>query len=227
MNGQKEIIKTILKFLKSIILVLVAGIAFYLGTALLFSFLPTHPPKHNCLHQYEVFVASNGIHLDIFLPIENIEPQILHQLDVLPGTLFIGFGWGDKDFYIKTPEWTDLTFPVAFKALFLKSEAAMHVTYLPFSLQSWQKIQLCNSQLKTLNLYIENSFKKDKNGNFLKTNFNGYSHYDTFYDATGSFSLFKTCNVWVNTALKKIEIKTSVWSPFNFGVLFHIPNGRN
>jgi len=40
---------------------------------------------------------------------------------------------------------------------------------------------------------------------------------------TGSFSLFNTCNVWVNKALKVTGIETSVWSPFDFGVLHHLP----
>lgn len=222
MRRQKEIIKTSLKFLKNIFLVLIAGIAFYLGTALLFSFLPTHPPQQNCLPEHEIFVASNGIHLDIILPVENVPPQILHQLDFLPGTQFIGFGWGDKEFYIKTPEWSDLTIPVAFKTLFLQSETAMHVTYLPYSFQSWKKLQLCNGQLKKLNHYIENSFTKDNLGNLHKMDFEGYTMYDDFYDANGSFSLFLTCNVWVNVALKEMGIKTSVWSPFDFGVLYHL-----
>jgi len=224
MKRQKEIIKTSLKFLKNIFLALVAGIAFYLGIAVLFSFLPTHPPHQNCRPEHEIFIASNGIHLDIILPVENVEPKILQKLNVLPGTLFIAFGWGDKEFYIKTPEWSDLTIPVAFRALFLKSETAMHVTYLPYSFQSGKKIKLCAAQLKKLNAYIENSFTKDGQGNLQNMDFEGYSRYDDFYDANGSFSLFRTCNVWVNVALKEISIKTSVWSPFDFGVLYHIKN---
>jgi uncharacterized protein (TIGR02117 family) len=222
MRRQKEKIKTSLKFLKNIFLVLIAGITFYLGIAILFSFLPTHPPQQNCQPEHEIFVASNGIHLDIILPVKNVKPELIQKLGVLPGTLFIAFGWGDKEFYIKTPEWSDLTIPVAFRALFLKSETAMHVTYLPYFVQSGQKIQLSAVQLKKLNDYIENSFTKDGHGNLQKMDFKGYSRYDDFYDAKGSFSLFRTCNVWVNVALKEIGIKTSVWSPFDFGVLYHI-----
>jgi uncharacterized protein (TIGR02117 family) len=223
---QKEIVKTSLKFRKNSLLAIIAGVVFYLAGALLFSLLPTHPPQQNCLPEHEIFIASNGIHLDIIFPVENIEPQLLQSLDVLPGTLFIGFGWGDKEFYIKTPEWSDLTFPVAFKALFLKSKTAMHVTFYPCSFQSWKKLLLCSEQLKKLNRYVFNSFKKNNQGNLLKMDFEGYTMYDDFYDATGSFSIFHTCNVWVNVALKKIEVKTSVWSPFDFGILYHLKNEK-
>lgn len=224
MRRRKEIIKTSLKFLKKTLLGIVAGFAIYLFFALLFSFLPTHPPQQNCLPENEIFIASNGIHLDIILPVEHVAPQIRQQLNILPGTLFIAFGWGDKNFYVNTPEWSDLTLPVAFKALFLKSETAMHITFYPYAFQTWKKLELCSTQLIRLNYYIENSFKKNEQGNFLKMDFEGYTQFDDFYDATGSFSLFQTCNVWVNLALKEIEVKTSVWSPFDFGILYHLKN---
>lgn len=224
MRRQKELVKTSLKFLKKTLFGFIAGFGFYLFFALLFSFLPTHPPQQNCLPKNEIFIASNGIHLDIILPVEYVAPQIRQQLNILPGTLFIAFGWGDKEFYVKTPEWSDLTVPVAFKALFLKSETAMHVTFYRYAFRTWEKLKLCSAQLTRLNYYIENSFKKNEQGNFLKMDFEGYTQFDDFYDATGSFSLFHTCNVWINLALKEIEVKTSVWSPFDFGVLFHIKN---
>lgn len=226
MTRQKEIAIASLKFLQKTLFGFIAGFLFYLFFALLFSFLPTHPPQQNCLPENEIFIASNGVHLDLILPIENVSPQIRRQLNILPGTQFIAFGWGDKEFYVKTPEWSDLTFPVAFKALFLKSETAMHVTFYPYTFQTWKKLKLCSVQLTRLNYYIENSFKKNEQGNFLKMDFEGYTTYDNFYDATGSFSLFNTCNVWVNLALKEIEIKTSVWSPFDFGILYHLKNTK-
>jgi uncharacterized protein (TIGR02117 family) len=226
MRRQKEIIKTSLNSLKKILFAIFAGIAFYLACALIFSLMPTHPPKQTCLPGNEIFITSNGVHLDIIFPVENLEPQLLHKLDILPGTLFIGFGWGDKEFYIKTPEWSDLTLPVAFKALFLKSKTAMHVTFYPRSFQSWKKLLLCSEQLKKLNRYVLNSFKKNNQGNLQKMDFEGYTRYDDFYNATGSFSIFHTCNVWVNVALKEIEVKTSVWSPFDFGILYHLKNEK-
>lgn len=224
MRRKKEIGKTTLQLLKKSLLAILIIIAGYIFTAFLFSFLPTHPPRHNCSPEFDIYISTNGVHLDIILPVENLDPQIVKKLDKLPETLFIAFGWGDKEFYIKTPEWSDLTFPVAFRALFLKSETAMHVTYLPWALSEWKKIRLCSWQLDKLNRYIENSFQKNENGNFVQMDFEGYSRFDSFYNAKESFSLFTTCNVWVNVALKEIEVKTSVWSPFDFGVLFHIQN---
>jgi len=210
------------RLLKRIFLLVIAFPGSYLFCALFFSLLPTHPPEKNCPVSGEVYISGNGVHLDIIVPVERLNTSFLSQLELLPGTRFVAFGWGDKEFYINTPEWSDLTLPVAFRAVFLKSESAMHVTCLPRSFPSWEKIALCEWQMERLNSYIQNSFKKDESGHLMKLSFEGYSAYDSFYDARGSFSLFRTCNVWVGSALKEIEVKTSVWSPFEFGILFHI-----
>jgi uncharacterized protein (TIGR02117 family) len=222
MKGKKKGIHFLLHMIKKIFFSVLTAIVIYLFFALLFSFLPTHPARQECTSTHEIFIASNGIHLDIIVPVENIEPQFLQKLRPLHDTRYIAFGWGDKEFYIKTPEWSDLTFPVAFKALFLKSETAMHVTYLPQRFPSWRKVNLCSEQLAKLKRYISNSFQQDENSHFTRIDFEGYNQFDAFYEANGSFSLFKTCNVWVNTALKEAEVKTAVWSPFDFGVLLHI-----
>ncbi len=202
---------------------LVSATVLYFIAAIVFSVLKTHPPNLNCITDKEIFITTNGVHLDIILPLENVDREFLNKLEILPGTKYVAFGWGDKEFYINTPQWKDLTFKTAFKALFLKSETAMHVTGYRNSYSSWRKIKLCSSQLGTLNSYIEKSFLKTGNGNLQKIAVPGYYGYDAFYEAKGSFSLFRTCNIWVNKALKATGVETSVWSPFDLGVLYHLP----
>ncbi|MGM0620720.1 MAG: TIGR02117 family protein [Bacteroidota bacterium] len=211
------------KILKNVLAALVGLIVLYLAIALLLSFLPTHPPEKNCRPEHKIFVATNGVHLDIILPVEKIETDLRSQLQLPAGTRFVSFGWGDKAFYIKTPEWSDLTFPVAFRALFLKTEAAMHVTSLGRMFSDWKEVEICTGQLNTLNSYINSSFKKNETGELQKLEFPGYTSHDDFYEGNGSFTVFRTCNVWANNALKETGVKTSVWSPFDFGVLHHLP----
>ena len=218
-----KITKLIFNLLKAVFAFLFALIILYFLAALILSLLKTHPPKQDCLADREIYITTNGVHLDIVLPVENVEPEFLSRLEILPGTKYVSFGWGDREFYINTPEWKDLTFKTAFKALFLKSETAMHVTcYRGFG-ADWKPVQLCGQQINRLNSYIENSFKKSVDGKLQKIADYGYYENDAFYEATGSFSLFRTCNVWVNKALKVTGIQTSVWSPFDYGVLHHLP----
>jgi uncharacterized protein (TIGR02117 family) len=209
-------------FVKNILLIILTAAIVYFITAFFLSYLPAVPKNVNCTPDKTIYITSNGVHLDIVLPVSNIEAKLTEQLEVSPDIRFIAFGWGDKNFYAKTPEWSDLTVPVAFKALFLKSETAMHVTLYRQTYEHWREVKLCIHQLDSLNNYIENSFEKTETGKLQKTDFSGYSNSDSFYEAKGSFTLFKTCNVWTNNALKQTGIKTSVWSPFDFGVLYHL-----
>lgn len=217
------ILQRALKLLKMTGIFISALIVTYFISAIILSVLKTHPPKLGCPFEHEIFISTNGVHLDIILPIEYIDTEFLKKLEVIHQAKYIAFGWGDKQFYLNTPEWTDLTFKTAFKALFLKSESAMHVTCYRNSYSSWRKIKLCSSQLDALTRYIENSFQKDQSGGFQKIEFPGYYYTDIFYEANESFTLFRTCNVWVNKALKVSGVETSVWSPFDLGVLYHLP----
>jgi uncharacterized protein (TIGR02117 family) len=218
-----KIIHRVFRLLKLVLIFLISIVALYFVSALIFSVIKTHPPKLNCQAEKEIFITTNGVHLDIVLPVVNIGYEFLNKFEILPGTKYVSFGWGDKEFYINTPEWKDLTFKTAFNALFLKSESAMHVTFYPNFYSSWRTLKLCDKQLDILNSYIEESFLETNRGKFQKIAVPGYFEYDAFYEAKGSFSLFKTCNVWVNLALKEAGVETSVWSPFDFGVLYHLP----
>jgi uncharacterized protein (TIGR02117 family) len=222
MTQTKTFLRVVINVLRISILLLISGVVLYFVVATGFSFLPTHPPKQNCSADNEIFITTNGIHLDLILRIDQMNPDFIDQLNPLPGSRFVAFGWGDKNFYINTPEWSDLTLPVAFKALFLRSETAMHVTFHKQTYLGWETLELCNHQLDTLTRYIEKSFQRNQDGELMKLDFEGYSHNDSFFKARGTFTLFRTCNVWVNNALKKINVKTSVWSPFDWGVLYHV-----
>jgi uncharacterized protein (TIGR02117 family) len=212
-----------LKFLKNFVFVLVLAIGAYLLAAVVLSLLRTYPQETNCEEQTEIYVSTNGVHIDVILPVDRLEKEFVKQLQLPRGTKYVAFGWGDKNFYINTPQWKDLTVPTALTALFLKSECAMHVTAHTQPWSSWRKMALCPEQVNRLLNYIWNSFNKDSNGKIRQLGIKGYGSNDFFFDARGSFSLFKTCNVWVNVALKKAGVKTSLWSPFAFGILYHFP----
>jgi uncharacterized protein (TIGR02117 family) len=216
-------VKSIFNVIKNLVFLIVLAVGMYIMAALVLSLLKTHPQPVNCAERNAVYVSSNGVHIDIMVPVESLNQQFAQQLQLPHGTGIVAFGWGDKDFYIKTPQWKDLTIPTAFRALFLKSETAMHVTAYKQPSPAWRKINICPEQLNLLVDYISNSFAKDAEGNINRIEVKGYANNDSFFDARGSFSLFKTCNIWANQALKVAQTETSVWSPFDFGILYHLP----
>jgi uncharacterized protein (TIGR02117 family) len=215
-------VKKLLKYTLGSIGSLVFG---YFLVGLVLSLAPTSPKSIDCDEKKEVYISSNGIHLDIVMPIDLVDPGTSEALKIPPSAKYVSFGWGDRGFYLETPTWSDLKFSVAFNAVFLKSESAMHVDYRLNRSERWTKLSLCPEQQHELMDYINQSFKIDENGGFLLIDYPGYNETDSFYEAKGSYNLVMTCNEWVNVGLKRIGVRTSVWSPFEFGVLHHLNQG--
>lgn len=205
------------------LLVILAGLILTYGLiASILSFLSFDPDKPQCLASKECFVVSNGLHLFIILPTENIEKPDLEAFRVPSHVQYLSFGWGDKAFYLQTPTWNELKFTTAFRALFLKTPAAMHLTFYRNRQSDWIRVPICAAQYDHLYRYVLASFEKDDHGSVIRIEGSGYTVNDTFYEANGHYSCLRTSNNWVNGGLKQAHVKTSVWSPFDFGVLYHL-----
>jgi len=180
-----------------------------------------------------LYILSNGVHTDIVVPMKNDQCnwQEFISINDIPNPQYdahyIAFGWGDKGFYLETPTWAELKFSVAFKAITGLGGSAMHTTYYDELQENEQciKVQVSNHQYGKLVTYIKESFITDRNGKAIKVpNSEGYGLYDCFYEAKGSYSLFKTCNSWANSALKECGLQAALWTPFDKGILYHYKN---
>ena len=204
-----------------ILLLCIAGV--YIIIALILSFIGTSQSSTtDCNKKNIVYLSNNRVHLSLVIPVEYLNDRMQSGIQVPSGTRYVSFGWGDREFYLNTPEWSDLTLKTAFVALFLKSASVMHVTYYSGISQRWKWIGVCPDQLEQLMAFIEGSFVVRDGIDFVPIQCPGYAANDCFFAANGSFSCFKTCNVWVNQAFKAAGIPTSVWSPFVYGVEYHV-----
>ena len=165
-----------------------------------------------------VYLASNGVHLDIIIPTNHLDSTSLSDL-TSDKVDFISFGWGDENFYINTPTWGDLTAKNACKALFLRSTSLMHVTRHRTSRSHWKKVAVSDTELHLLLSKIQAAFQTDKSDNKIRLVGKGYGQNDDFYKANMSYSCLNTCNTWVNTTFKQCGLKACLWTPFDFGLL--------
>jgi uncharacterized protein (TIGR02117 family) len=173
----------------------------------------------------EVFVWSNGVHTDIVVPARH-EVMDWQPWFTATNVSHIAFGWGDKGFFLEVPEWRDLTFKVAFDALVLDGEAAMHVTLLdqpPARVSTCRRVTISPEQYRALVEHLRGSFKLDSQGRPVRIEAPGYSDNDSFYEATGHYGPINTCNEWTGRGLRKAGIKTGVWTPFESAVMKHLP----
>lgn len=177
-----------------------------------------------------IYLLSNGVHLDIVMPKVNDHKDWREELQIDPfiesRVNLVAFGWGDREFYLNTPEWSDLTFRTAFNALFLKDSSAMHVSYFRDLTENKRciKLNIPEEQYIILVDLIEGSFSHDSGGMTLRIQDAGYNQFDQFYEAQRSYHLFYTCNTWTNRVLKNSGLRACLWTPFDRGILWQYQN---
>ena len=214
----------VITFCRKGLIGLAAMLLIFLSAAAILSIIPTSPSKVICKKEQVVYVSSNGVHLDFIIAKKQLSDDIIRGLRLPRKVAYIAIGWGDRDFYINTPTWSDLDFSTAFKALFMSSKSAIHVVEIERVRKHWVEVPLCQHQLDRLIRYVDGTFRKTTDGAFIEIEAAGYGSRDRFYEAKGSFSCINTCNNWVNQGLKAAEVSTSIWSPFDKGVLYQIRN---
>jgi uncharacterized protein (TIGR02117 family) len=211
--------------------VLLIPLVGYFGAAWTLGSIPVNRGFVPAPDGIEVTVWSNGVHTDLVVPVTH---EVMDWRPWFPASDFgqapaqpshVAFGWGDRGFFLNVPEWKDLTFKVAFNALVLDGEAAMHVTLLdgPPRGPRTRRVRITEEQYRTLAAHLKNSFALDTAGRPQHIAAPGYFEQDAFYEATGSYGPIATCNAWTGSALRKAGIRTGVWTPFEPFVMKHLP----
>ena len=210
-----RILKRILKWILYFLLIPLG----YLVVSLLLTYITVNESENETDNSNLVYLSSNGVHLNIIINQNDLVTELKYGLDYTKYDQYLSFGWGDENFYLNTPTWSDLTFWNAFSALFINSRSLIHLNRYSNIRKYWIKISLSEDELKKLNHYIWETFKKDFNGNIIILPNSGYTTNDDFYRAKGSYSFFKTCNTWVNSGFKESGLKACLWTPFDFGLI--------
>jgi uncharacterized protein (TIGR02117 family) len=220
----KQGLRIFFKFL----LILLAPPIVYLFLALIGSVIPVNSIPESKNAEIDIYLFKQDMHTDILVPLTSeiinwdtiFKPE--HTVLNPKNSELIGFGWGDLNFYRNTPHWEDLKLDVAFKALFLKSQSALHTRFyqkVPSS-EDLVKISISENQYKKLSEYILKTLNAENTKEIQPIPDLNYYRDDAFYLAETSFSLFKTCNTWTNSALKTSGLKACLWTPFPQGI-FH------
>lgn len=220
--------KIVWSFLKYILYFICILVVYALITVVL-SYIPVNSSSQKESGTIPIYIKTNGVHTDIVTLYQNEIWDWSQWLDLsatpqpLSYAKWVSFGWGDKGFYMETPEWKDLKPSVAFKAAFYLSSSAMHVTYYnDIQLdEDTRLIWLTDEQYKKLSTYIFNQFShNDKKFDLINTDQN-YGKHDVFYEAKGRYSLFYTCNTWANNGLKAAGQKASLFTLWDKGIFYH------
>lgn len=222
--------KKIMMVILYIFIGLIGFAAIYFAADFILSRISANHNDNNQNKNITAYILSNGVHTDIVLPMKN-ELQDWTEIFPLENTKgnaqdhnFVSIGWGDKGFYLNTPEWKDLILKTALIAGLGIGETALHITYYKNMVEDelCYKIQIDTNQYNAIKDYVLQALDKDENGKpiLIKTNAQ-YGDDDAFYEAKGAYNLFYSCNTWSNAALKKANMPSAVWTVFDTGILRH------
>jgi uncharacterized protein (TIGR02117 family) len=182
-----------MKYLKKLlkILCVIVGLITIISLIII---IPHYIPinSHSSSTEAEFYLSDNGKHLDIVLYEEGS---------------YKSYGWGSKIFFTEVETWDDLTYSIAFKALFTEPESLMRVINYQRIKPNWIKVNCSKEQYLIVKEEINRSFFKDKEQNAILSN----SHIK-FYKASGSYNALNTCNTWVNNVLDKAKLKCVLYS---------------
>lgn len=178
------------------------------------------------------YVLSNGVHTDLVFPVRTLGVDWsltfpVQHLARPPGSepTHVAIGWGDREFYLHTPQWRDLTVGRALQALSGSGRSLLHVTHLreaDLHAGGAHALPLTAAQYASLVKHVEASLVRAPHGEGLHLPGQHYGPHDAFYEARGSYDLFTTCNVWTGRALRDAGVRVSVWTPLASQVVWHL-----
>lgn len=226
----------ILNSLGILVLVIIGIILLFLLLIPIGAMIPINRSFQPVIGGVDIYLSTNGMHTDFIVPTQNslfnwttlIDSQPFEKkLNEYP---HLGIGWGDWGFYIELDEWENLTPTLAAKTLLNPTtKTLMHITgyeQLPTKERRVEKISITPQQYLSLCTFIKTGFDYTDQQDIQLLPNHGYSANDNFYKGTGSYHAFHTCNYWVNKGLKKIGVRTALWSPIDRGMFYQLAKIR-
>jgi uncharacterized protein (TIGR02117 family) len=203
----------------------------YLLAALILGAVPANVAFHQPARGITIFIRSNGVHTWIVMPKVSAEmdwrPYALpdHLRDPRWGNAdHVAIGYGNREFYLNTPTWGDLSVRTAALALFGSGPTLLHVEHVhqPRPEPGQRPIRITPDQYRRLAGYIQRRFRLDRGGRPMPLLGRGYGPNDMFYAANGGYSFVMTCNEWTGRALRSAGVRTGLWTPFEQSIMWRL-----
>ncbi len=174
----------------------------------------------------EIMVGSNGIHTEIAMPLVTAEKDwraVFPASDIVASDqpyTHVAVSWGERSFFLETPEWTDLTLSTAVGAM-TGGEAVLHVAHYvrPAPADDYRVLRLRASEYRALTQAVESHLVSASDHEVLP----GYGSHDVFYSARGTYHIANTCNQWTSDQLAAAGVNVGIWSPLPGGVMKWVP----
>ncbi len=211
------------KWVAALARALLAVPALYLLAAIGGSLIPVNSAWTEARSGTTVYIADNGIHADIIMPVAanglDWTPLLPRRefADPPPGARWVAFGSGEEQVYLDTPRWRDIRTGTIWSAL-AGGQRVMHVEYVQSPDYSSREVRLRPAEYRRLWAAVRADFLLDERGRPERIDHRGYGASDAFYRANGKANAIRTCNAVVANWLRLAGVRTSLWPPFVSGL---------
>ncbi|MEN9227583.1 MAG: DUF2459 domain-containing protein [Gloeomargarita sp. GMQP_bins_120] len=171
-----------------------------------------------------IYIVGGVIHSDLILPRRNAiwDWALMLPMDqiALGEPDYLGFGFGEQQFYMAPPAPLWQRWPDGLRALFWANPGIVYVYPLAQPPQAAQCIGLQPDQYRQLAQYIQDSFRRDDQGR-LQPLGRGHQPVGQFFAARATYSLLFTCNHWTAEGLDRAGVPVP-WLPLvTVSLLWH------
>ncbi len=180
-----------------------------------------------------VYLRTNGVHAEFVLPVQGVHdwtrefpPWSMLDVARTPSVLthrWLAFGWGDRDFMVSTPTFSDLRSGTSWRALTGQGEGALYVQVVeqPAAYEGrW--LQLSEPQYRQLVQYITDEIVRGADGRPRRLAAQGWFGNDAFFAAQSVYTFWFTCNEWIRRGLAQAGVRTARWAPFERALFWQL-----
>jgi uncharacterized protein (TIGR02117 family) len=199
---------------------------FYFTAALLGGLLPANGGWTEPDQGVTIFVRTNGVHTWIMVPVvaagvdwRSVAPAE-HIREPLRSGNYLAIGYGNRDFYLNTPTWGDLSLRTALAAAVGRGSSLVHVEHErdPVEDEYQKPLRLAPDQYRRLAAHLRDSFDLAQ-GRSVPLLGHGYGPADVFYEGRGLYNAYRTCNEWTGEALRAAGVRTGLWTPLSQSIM--------
>lgn len=171
-----------------------------------------------------IWVENNGVHTGLVLPLvaAGVDWRPLarpdHLRDPRLASRWLAFGWGDRDFFLRTPTWAELDPRTVARAAVGSDATVVHLEHIarPGFGPDVRPVVLRPAEYRRLAAFVRASVAVEQGRYRWRP---GYGRHDAFYAGTGRYSAYTTCNAWTGAALRAAGVRMGRWTPFPVTVM--------
>ncbi|GGD55213.1 DUF2459 domain-containing protein [Croceicoccus mobilis] len=192
------------------------------------SSIPSNRDFRQAADGVEIMIGTNGVHTMVVVPIQSPDmdwSRIFPASELADPSrpyTHLGISWGQKEVFIDTPTWADLSPWLVLRVVALGGDGLMHVEHWvnPQPGANYRPLRISHDQYRAL---VRALLRDLPPRSPERQRYPGYGTNDVFYDARGTYTAYLTCNEWTGATLRQAGLPTGAWTPFESSVMKWVP----